>query len=173
MRRQSYISALKAVLGEDDQEINEKDYLITSLTKAFRLQNDQIATRLPIQKGLLRIILQQVSRKFKNSDSHQPFLTTLYRAIFSTMYHGLLQIGEAASDSHPILARDVHIGTNKRKFLLILHTSKMHWKNARPQMIKITASKAKNDMIRQDPQGRNSVKKGINTDNKLPCPYLL
>ena len=166
----SYISAIKAVLREDNQKISEKDYLIASLTKACRLQNDQIAMRLPIQKGLLGMILQQVSRKFENRDSSQPFLTALYKAIFSTMYHGLLRIGEAASGAHPILARDVHIGTNKRKFLLILQTSKTHWKNSRPQMIKISATKIENETVAQNPRTKN---KGINTGTKLPCPYLL
>ena len=117
----SYISAIKAVLREDNQKIDENVYLITSLTKACRLQNNQIATGLPIQKGLLKIILQQVTDTFlflKN----QPFLASLYCAIFSTMYYGLLRIGEVVTGSHPVLARDVHIGTNKYKFLLILRT---------------------------------------------------
>ena len=54
------------------------------------------------------------------------------------MYYGLLRVSEIASH-HPVLARDVHIGQNERKFLLILRTSKMHWKNMKPQMIKISA----------------------------------
>ena len=42
-------------------------------------------------------------------------------------------------DSHPVLAKDVHITTNKKKILFILGTSKTHWKNNKPQMVKITA----------------------------------
>ena len=161
----SYISAIKAVLREDNQKIDENVYLITSLTKACRLQNDQIATRLPIQKGLLKIILQQITDTFlflKN----QPFLASLYHVIFGTMYYGLLRIGKVATGSHPVLAQDVHISTNKHKFLLILRTSKAHAKNMRPQMIKITATK----------QGETGQKTKTIKDAKFeptPCPYAL
>ena len=79
------------------------------------------------------------------------------------MHYGLLQIGEVTLGSHPILARDVNIGVNKRKFLIILRTSKTHWKNMKPQMIKITAMKDK-----QNGQTDNNP-----VSNKLPCPYGL
>ena len=161
----SYISAIKAVLREDNQKIDEKVYLIISLKKACRLQNDQIVTRLPIQKGLLKIILQQVTDTFLMS-KNQPFLASLYRAIFSTMYYGLLRIGEVVTGSHPVLARDMHISTNKHKFLLILRTSKTHAKNMRSQMIKITATK----------QGQTGQKSRTIKDTKFdptPCPYTL
>ena len=68
-------------------------------------------------------------------------MATLYKAIFSMMYYGLLCISEVASE-HAVLARDVHMGPNKRKFLLILRTSKTHWKNMKPQMIKISATQS-------------------------------
>ena len=45
----SYISGIKAVLRQDGYEINEDQYLLTSLTKARRLVNDQhVRTRLPL-----------------------------------------------------------------------------------------------------------------------------
>ena len=60
--------------------------------------------------------------------------------MFTAAYYGLLCIGEIAVGSHPVLAPDVHIATNKRKILFILRTSKTHWKNNKPQMVKIISS---------------------------------
>ena len=62
---------------------------------------------------------------------------------------------------------DIHIGSNKRKFLLILHTSKTHWKNNKPQMIKITASKLKGHGT------DNNARIHIQNKIELPCPYTL
>ena len=59
---------------------------------------------------------------------------------FSTMYYGLLRISKITGQ-HPILAQDVHVGVNKKKFLLILRMLKTHWKNTKPQMIMISATK--------------------------------
>ena len=64
--------------------------------------------------------------------------------MISTSYFGLLRVGEITSGDHPVLATDVHIAANKRKIMFVLHTSKTHWKNMKPQMIKITSSKATN-----------------------------
>ena len=55
-------------------------------------------------------------------------------------YYGLFRIGELTKGTHPILAKDVHIATNKKKLLLILHTSKAHWKGDKSQQIKIKVS---------------------------------
>ena len=63
---------------------------------------------------------------------------------------------------HPVLARDVHIMDNKRKFMFILCTSKTHWKNSRPQSIKITSTKKKE-------QTKNHKIHSLT----LPCPYTL
>ena len=106
-----YILAIKAVLKDCDIEVRQDQYLLSSLTRACRLCNDQVRTRLPIQKGLLGIILRQIDIKWPS----QTYLAALYKAIFSTMYYGLLRISEIAGQ-HPILARDIHIGKNKSKF---------------------------------------------------------
>ena len=91
---------------------------------------------MPIQKEMLGMLLRQIDITFEAQD----YFTILFKTLFSTMYFGLLRVSEVAKGQHPVLARDVHIGTNKNKFLLLLRTSKTHWKNNRPQMIKITAS---------------------------------
>ena len=59
--------------------------------------------------------------------------------------------------THPIAARDVHIGENKNKILFVLRTSKTHWKDVDPQTVKICSTQSNN---------KN------NKTNKL-CPYSL
>ena len=93
-------------------------------------------------------------KHFKSTN--QEYLGKLYTAIFSSAYYGLLRIGEIAKGSHPILAKDVQIGLNKKKILFILRTSKTHWKDSKPQLIKITGS---------------SRHKPARTDPNL-CPFL-
>ena len=120
----SYLSAIRAVLGDNDIKINQDQFLLSSLTRACKLKNDKIRQRLPIQKGLLILILRQIDEHF----TAQPFLATLYRALFSTAYFGLLRVSEltATSSQHVVLARDVHMASNKNKFMFVLRTSKMH-----------------------------------------------
>ena len=64
-------------------------------------------------------------------------------ALFSTAYFGLFRVGEITKGDHPILAKDVHIGSNKNKLIIILLTSKTHWKNVKPQIVKIDSSNAR------------------------------
>ena len=56
----SYISAIRSVLRDDDVSLNEDKYLLTSLTKACRLKNDQVRTRLPIQQGVLEVLIKHI-----------------------------------------------------------------------------------------------------------------
>ena len=106
----SYVSAIKAVLREDNVKFEEDTYLLNSLTRACRLQNDQIKTRLAIKKGLLSIILNQLTEIY----STQPYLCLLYWALFSTMYYGLLRISEVSQGLRAVKAKDVQIGYNKK-----------------------------------------------------------
>ena len=152
----SYISAIKSVLKEDGFEINENKYLISSLTKACKYVNDKVRIRLPIHKSLLQIILRKIDDIF-NDKGNQPYLATLYRTIISTAYYGLFRIGEVATGTHPVLARDVHIGTNKNKMLFILRTSKTHWSDVKPQTVKVTS---------------NDIGKGPKTSDII-CPFQL
>ena len=55
----------------------------------------------------------------------------------------MLCIGELTSGSHPVLARDIHVGINKKKILFILRTSKTHWKDSKPQLVKLSNCKNK------------------------------
>ena len=81
------------------------------------------------------------------------------------MYFGLLRISEVVEGAHQILARDVHIGDNKRKFLLILLSSKTLFKNMHPQSIKISSKKL---------EKQKRVTCQVNNEfHGLPCPYQL
>ena len=156
----SYVSAIKKVLRDDDIILNENKLLITSLTKACKVKNDQIRTRLPIRKGMLRIILRTTDNFFETAN--QPFLSILYKALFSTAYFGLLRVGEITSGSHPILVQDVELAENKRKILLILRTSKTHGLGSKPQMVKIS-----NHRINSHNYNRNREV------SKEYCPYRI
>ena len=125
-----YISAIKAILKEDNIKVSEDQYLLSSLIRACKYKNDQIKTWLPIKKGMLGILLKQVDKHFRNRN--QPYLQILYKVLFLTTYFGLLRVSKVTSGGHPVLACDIHIGENKNKFLLLLRTSKTHWKNAKP-----------------------------------------
>ena len=101
----SYISAIRSVLRDDGVILNEDKYLLTSLTKACRLINDQVMTRLPIQRGVLGVIIKHVKEYFIT----QPYLEKLFSALFASAYFGLLRVGEITQSEHVVLACNVHI----------------------------------------------------------------
>ena len=154
----SYISAIKAVLRDDGIEINENKYLLTSLTKACRLKNDHVRTRLPIQQQMLNILLNQVTQYY-DEILGQSYLSKLYRALFASAYYG-----ELTSGTHPVYATNVHIGQNKKKIMFILHTSKTHWSDVKPQKVKISNHK-KGNLNKCASLGRDNGVGGLN------CPY--
>ena len=152
----SYVSAVKGVLREDGTEINEDRFLLNSLTRACKYHNDKVRTRLPIKKGLLQLIIQSVPQVF---EAEQPYLVCLYRALFVTTYFGLFRVGEMTESTHVVRAKDVHIGKNKSKIMFVLHTSKTHWSDMKPQIIKISAS--------------DDDKDEIQLGNIMMCPFSL
>ena len=151
----SYISAIRSVLLEDGVVLSENKFLLASLTRACKFVNDKVRTRLPIHKEMLTIIINQIEKDFLAIN--QPYLATLYKAMFSTAYYGLFRIGELASGTHPIHARDVHVGVNKDKLMFVLRTSKTHWTDQKPQVVKISSFKI------------NKIKEPVT----IYCPYQL
>ena len=131
----SYISAIRAVLSDIGVELNENKNLLSSLTRACKLNNDKIRTKIPIQKPLLNAILKKCHKML--TDEGQTYLGSLYRAIFATAYYGLLRVGEVTKGDHPVKARDVHIAVNKKKIQLVLRSSKTHTEGDKPQIITI------------------------------------
>ena len=137
----SYVSAIRAVLMEIGEKLNEDRTLLCVLTKACHLQNVQVHTRLPIRKPLLTCMLRKIPLVFQ---APQPYLVTLYKAILSTAYFGLFRVGEltySEYSDHIVKVKDVHIGMNKDKILFVLHTSKMHGRGVKPQQVKIKAAR--------------------------------
>ena len=134
----SYVSAIKRILVKDGYLWDEKIILFQAITKSCRQLNDRVRSRFPIQIGLFELILFELARLFDT-----PFVISLYRAIFTLAYYGLMRISELTLNNphakHYIRAKDVHVGTNKDKILLVLYTSKTHRKESRPQKIKIEA----------------------------------
>ena len=157
----SYISAIKAVLKTNDIEINENEFLLTSLTRACRLNNDRVTTKLAVHKGVLFILLRRINSTYMSIG--QPYLALLFTTMLSTMYYGLFRVGEVAANAanHAVLAKDVQIGTNKNKFLFILRTSKTHLEGNDPQQVKISSTK------------RNTKSADADKKIRLPCPYQL
>ena len=132
----SYISAIKKMLVDDGYPWDDKKVLVASLTKACKLVNDRVKTRLPIQCGLLELILFEVQRIY--SSNNQMYLQVLYQALFAFSYYGMMRVCEVTASDHVIRARNVHKGKNKDKLRLRLLSSKTHNIGIRPQNIKIT-----------------------------------
>ena len=87
----SYVSAIKLVLQHDGIEFNENKFLLMSLTRASKLVNDKVKTWLPIQKGLLHVLLATTDKYF--NEKNQPYLSLLYCNLFLTAYYGLFRVG--------------------------------------------------------------------------------
>ena len=130
----SYVSAIKAVLKDDGYLWKDDKILLSSLTKACKIQNDRVTYRFPINKNLLELLLFELKRVLPS----QTYLQIMYRAILSLGYYGLMRIGELAEGPHAIKARNIHIGINKQKILIVLYSSKTHGMESLPQKIKIT-----------------------------------
>ena len=106
-----YISAIKAVLGYAGIKLKLDDALLSALTQACKIKNDTIHTRLPITRCVLHLILNNLANTFT---SPQPYLVSLFKALFCMAYYGLFRIGELTSSPHIVKAKDVHVGTNKK-----------------------------------------------------------
>ena len=132
----SYITAIKMVLRDDGYQWDKPQLAVGSLTKACRLVNDRVKTRLPIKIKLLELIIFEIQRLFDS----QPFLLCLYKSLFLIAYYGMFRVGELTTGQHPVKAKDVHIATNKDKILLVLYSSKTHNVGSRPQKVKISAN---------------------------------
>ena len=151
----SYFSAIKHVLKQDGYMWNENKVLLSSLIKSCKLENDQVKIRLPIQKGLLEMLLFEV-RRYYSQNQVQPYLEALYTALFALAYYGMLRVGEVTWSPHTIKACDVHMGHNKDKMMLVLYTSKTHGKESRPQKIKVSAA---------------GSTEGYHSDQRIFCPF--
>ena len=157
----SYISAIRAVLKIEGIDINDDVYLLGALTRACKLKNDRIRVRLPLKRSLLNVLIGKLDDLFPK----QPYLVKLYRALFIITHSGLFQIGEVTESPHVVKAKNVLIGTNKKKLKFILWTSKTHGLGDKPQIIKIESTDS-------DPLLKKSEHSG--DDNGLKwCPFSI
>ena len=96
---------IKKILLHIHYELEDKKLLLTTLTKAYRLKNDRVLTRLPIKWGMLEMLLFKIEWTFEQ----QPYLEIVYKAIFLLSYYGLLRIREVTYSPHVIKVKDVNI----------------------------------------------------------------
>lgn len=136
----SYMSAIRYVLRQDGIEINDKSCRLSAIIRACKLHNDIVTVRRPIRQGLLHLIIKKIDQRFLSKG--QPYLATMYKAIFMAAYYGLFRISELVG-KHAVPARDVHISKNvvKNKVKMVLHLSKTHHKGKRPQIVDIVSDR--------------------------------
>ena len=132
--------------------------MLSALTRACKFKNDKARLRMPIRKGLLRIIFTKTTDYYLQT-LNQPYLFTLQTPL-STAYFELFRVGELTPGTHPVRAGDVHIGQNKNKFLFT------HGKYAQPQSIKISSTSLSNN------QNINKMSR-MNADQEMFCPYAI
>ena len=116
-----YISVIKGLLVDDGYPWDDNKMLLRTLSRACRI-NDKIKICLPIHLNLLNLLLFEIELLFSN----HWYLEILYKTLFIIVYYGLFRVGELTLGQHTVWAKNVHIGINKEKILLMLYTSKMH-----------------------------------------------
>ena len=89
----NYVSAIKATLVDVGHKWSDDTILLNTLTRACKMENDVLTVRLPIHGKLLEFILFEVEREYYLK-MNQPYLSILYKAIFSLAYYSLFRVGE-------------------------------------------------------------------------------
>ena len=102
----SYFSAIKHVLKQDGYMWDDNKAILSSLIKSCKLENDRLKIRLPVQKGLLELLLFEIERYYSNNT--QPYLIALYKALFSLAYYGMMRVGELTSGVCVLKVCDMH-----------------------------------------------------------------
>ena len=133
----SYVSAIKSKVSADGYIWEDEKVWLAALTKSCKIKNDQVLTRLPIQKELLQFIIFEIERKYNSDVFDHLYKRTMYKSAILVAYYGLLRIGEYTVSEHAFKAKDIHEGRNKDKYLIILYSSKTHGKDSKPQKIRI------------------------------------
>ena len=94
----SYISAIKSTLLLDGYDWDDSLVLARSLSRACKIINDRVRTRLPIHCNLLEMILFEVQRFF--TKKNQQYLEIMYKTLFAICYYGLMRISEVTKSPH-------------------------------------------------------------------------
>ena len=150
----SYVSAIKKMLINDGYDWDNNKVLLGALTKACKIVNDKVHTRLPIQCSLLEMLLFEIQRKY----GEQLYLQVMYKALFAISYYGVMRVSEVTASEHVMKAANIHAAQNKEKIMIKLNSSKTHSKGMKPQTIKITS---------------NSTEKSGCYARRIFCPFKL
>lgn len=137
----AYLSGIRKMLELEDIPLNEDKATVKALVKVCKLENNKVTTRLPINRRMLHAILDQINEHYL--DKGQPYLASLYRAMCSMAYHGLLRVSEFTSGEHNIYVKDVTSSVKTKELQLVLRSSKTHGRGEKPKIIR-TPFKADN-----------------------------
>lgn len=132
----SYISAVRYCLSLDGINVKHSNCELAAIVQAAKQMNDELYVRLPIQKGLLKLMLNFIRSAYIHQRG-QKYLGLTLLALYSTAYHGLMRISELTQGQHNLRARDVIHARNKSKITLYLRSSKTHTTADQPQIINI------------------------------------
>lgn len=134
----SYISAVRYCLGLDGVRVTQTNCELAAIIQAAKHENDQLYIRLPIQKHLMRLILNFIDTHYIKGKG-QYFQGHSLKALYSMAYHGMMRISELAEGPHTVKAQDIIHARNKGKFTIYLRSSKTHSTADQPQIINIKA----------------------------------
>lgn len=134
----SYISAIRYCLSLDGIRVPHTNCELAAIVQAAKKMNDQLYVRLPIQKDLLKLLLNFIRTSYIQQRG-QEYLGKTLLALFSMAYHGLLRISELTQGPHNLKAQDIIYARGKKKVTLYLRSSKTHTTSDQPQIITIKA----------------------------------
>lgn len=159
----SYISAVRYCLSLDGIVVPHSNCELAAIVQAARRENDTLYIRLPIQRQLMKLILNFIRQHYSKARG-QRYQALWLMAAFSLAYHGMMRISELTDGPHNLKAMDVVYAKNKGKITLYLRSSKTHTCADLPQIINIQALPNWNDncpvkLINEyaDTRGRSSL----------------
>lgn len=132
----SYISAVRYCLSLDGIKVSHSNCELAAIVQAAKKANDELYVRLPIQKGLLQLLLNFIRSTYIQQRG-QKYLGYTLLAIYSTAYHGLFRISEITQGQHNIKAQDIIYARNKKKVTFYLRSSKTHTIADQPQIVNV------------------------------------
>lgn len=132
----SYISAVRYCLSLDGIKVPHSNCELAAIVQAAKKANDELYVRLPIQKGLLQLILNFIRSTYIQQRG-QNYLGHTLLALYSTAYHGLFRISEVTQGQHNVKAQDIIYARNKKKFTFYLRSSKTHTLADQPQIVNV------------------------------------
>lgn len=134
----SYVSAIRYCLSLDGIKVPHSNCELSAIIQAARQMNDRLYVRLPIQKDLLKLILNFIHTSYIEGRG-QSYLGSLLKCAYALAYHGMMRISELTQGEHILKAKDVIYATNKWKITVYLRSSKTHTTADQPQVITVKA----------------------------------